>query len=1172
VRLTHIRRLSGPNVYLRRPVAVARLELDGLTGHETTSHAGFTAQLTGLLPGLADHHCAAGRPGGFLDAMARGTYFGHVTEHVALELSALAGRPVHFGRTEWAGADGRYDVVTECPPDEPADSPVPRDLLVLAIRIVTDILAERTPRPDAALASIAAAVAEQRLGVSTAALAEAARRRGIPARRAGGLSLLRLGYGCHRRLVWAALTDQTSAVGVDIASDKVLAKQLLADAGVPVPAGGVARSAAEAAGVFRRIGGPVVVKPRGGNHGAHVSVGITSEHEAMEAYRRASASGPEVIVETWVPGRDYRVLVVDGRVVAAAALRPASVTGDGSRDISALVARANADPRRGDGHARPLTRLALDSEALTELAGHGLGPDSVPAPGQVVALRRNANLSTGGTSTDVTDLVHPEVAAMCCRAAAAAGLDVCGLDVRLTDISAPLAGDPGAGAVIELNACPGLRMHLAPSAGRPRDVAGAIIDRLYPPGVPARIPIVSVTGTNGKTTTVRMISHILRQAGLRVGMTTTDGISIGGQVVQVADASGPQSAELVLDDPTVEAAVLETARGGILRRGLGYDQADVAVLTNITADHLGADGIDDLDDLTHIKSLVAEEIRTGGTLVLNADDPRTAALATRAAVRRRQPVIRYFGLDGRNPVMVGHRMAGGITCELRGTELVEAQGGEETVLLPVTGIPGSFGGAATHLVANALAAVSACRALGVSVKDIRRALAAFTPLQANPGRGNVYQVAGCPVVVDYGHNPAAIAAMGSLLREAWDGDPVAAITLPGDRRDDLVAETAATAAVWFGRVVVYEDSDLRGRQPGEMTRLISAALERQRPGITIVPAAGPDQALRRALGLAAPGDPVLFLYEKLAPVQEVLGSLGAVTWPAGAPAADDVLAALRSPGCPVAPTAPGLSPRGFEPHIGQRHDRDIAASGPEHLAPNRRLVAPFGDIDPLATGPGQIPGRVVLPERLHMAELRSAQDHAGQRERCRDGGGERNATRSRRGWGRRSSEFTFPRPCAFTSVTLVALGGDRAAIPPSGKWLEGAIPACPLRGIGPAGSGPGGGRALAGGGGSAGAARAGAARAEAARAEAARAEATRAGAARAGAARAGAGPGWGWPGRARWGRPRAWGSRPGWGHRWGWGCPGGWTRRATAPGRTARADRTRPAGAGAPPRSGPTAG
>lgn len=893
MRLVDLRRLSGSNIYTSRPVSVARLELDGLTGQETSACPGFAERLTAALPGLAGHHCAAGRPGGFLEAMARGTYFGHVTEHVALELSALADRAVYFGRTVWAGADGRYDVIMECPRDEPDDSPVPRDLLTTAIQLVTDLLAERDPRHEPALETNSRYVANSRLGVSTAALAAAARQRGIPVRRVGSLSLLRLGHGCHRRLLWAALTERTSAVSVDIASDKVLAKQLLSVAGVPVPEGTVTGSPAEAAEAFRALGPPVVVKPRNGNHGANVTVGVTSAEEAAQAYRLASVSGPEVIVETYVPGTDYRVLVVDGRMVAAARLRPASVTGDGRRDVEALVGLANADPRRGEGHALPLTRIVLDSHALAQLAGQGLHPGSVPAAGEIVTLRRNANLSTGGTSADVTDLVHPEVAAMCCRAAAAAGLDVCGVDLRLADISAAIltqeaAGPDGghgtpagrpAGAVIELNASPGLRMHLEPSAGRPRDVAGPIIDQLYPPGAPSRIPIVAVTGTNGKTTTVRMIAHILGQAGLRVGMATTDGVYSGGQLIHQADASGPRSAEMVLDDPTAEAAVLETARGGIIRRGLGYDRADVAVLTNITADHLGCDGIDDLDDLTDVKALVAEEIQRGGTLVLNADDPRTAALAGRPAVRARQPVIRYFSLSGDSPLIIAHRMSGGITCELRDRQLVETRGGEQTPLLGVDELPGSFGGSAAHLVANALAAVAACRALGVSVKDIRRAFATFTPGEANPGRGNVYHVAGRSVIVDYGHNAAALAAMGRLLREAWDGDPVAAITLPGDRRDDLVTETAAVVAAWFGRVVVYEDSDLRGRPPGEMTRLITAALAEGRPGMTIVPATGPAAALQAALSLAAAADPVLFLYEKLGPVQAVLGSLGATPWP-----------------------------------------------------------------------------------------------------------------------------------------------------------------------------------------------------------------------------------------------------------------------------------------------------
>jgi cyanophycin synthetase len=891
VRLIDLRRLSGPNIYTWRPVTVARLELDGLTGQETSDYPGFAARLTAALPGLAEHHCATGRPGGFLEAMARGTYFGHVAEHATLELSAQAGRCVYFGRTVWAGADGRYDVIVECPPDEPEDSPAPRDLLELALHLITDLLTQRPIDATADLQAISRMVAETSLGVSTAALAAAARRRGIPVRRVGSLSLLRLGHGCHRRLLWAALTQHTSAVGVDIASDKVLTKQLLAVAGVPVPEGSVATSPAQAAEAFTRIGRPVVIKPRDGNHGSNVIVGVTSATGAMDAYRRASVSGPEVIVEEYVAGTDYRVLIVDGRMVAAARLRPASVTGDGRHDIAALVALANADPRRGEGHERPLTRIVLDRQSLAHLAGQGRHPGSVPAAGEVVTLRRNANLSTGGTPADVTDLVHPDVAAMCCRAAAAAGLDVCGVDVRLADIAAPIqagteaCGGPGrpassAGAVIELNASPGLRMHLQPSAGRRRDVAGPIIDRLYPPGAPSRIPIVAVTGTNGKTTTVRMISHILGQAGLRVGMTSTDGVYSGGRLTYRADATGPRSAEMVLDDPTAEVAVLETARGGIVRRGLGYDRADVAVLTNITADHLGVDGVGDLDDLTGIKSLVAEEIQRGGSLVLNADDPRTAGLAGRPAVRDRSPVIRFFSLSPGNPVILAHRMSGGITCELRHGQLVETRGGHETLLLDVAELPGSFGGCAAHLVANALAAVAASRALGVSVKDVRRALTTFTPVEANPGRGNVYQVAGRPVVLDYGHNAAALAAMGRLLHDVWAGDPVAAITLPGDRRDDLVAETAAVVAAWFGRVVVYEDGDLRGRSPGEMTRLITAALEQGRPGMTIVPAAGPSEALRSALAMTSgPADPVLFLYEKLEPALALLGTLGATPQP-----------------------------------------------------------------------------------------------------------------------------------------------------------------------------------------------------------------------------------------------------------------------------------------------------
>ena len=906
MRFTDLRHLSGPNVFAKSPVSVARLELDEFTGQETTDYPGLAGRLTALLPGLADHHCAAGRPGGFLAAMERGTYFGHVTEHVALELSSLAGREICLGRTMWAGADGRYDVMMECPADEPDDSRVPELLLRAAVGVTAGLVAGDGPDVAAQVAEIASLTERERLGVSTAAIAEAARRRGIPVRRVGGLSLLRLGHGGNGRLVCAALTEQTSAVGVDIAADKMLANRLLADAGIPVPRAIVAATAQEAVRALDRLGAPVVIKPQRGNHGRRVIVGAATPQEAAAAFAAASVAGAAVIVESYIAGNDYRVLIIDGQVAAAAQLRPPTVTGDGSATIGQLIAGVNADPRRGDGHARELTRIVLDDEALRHLDAAGLDGCSVPGRGQLVTLRQNANLSTGGTSSDVTDLVHDEVAAMCIRAAATAGLDICGIDVRLADISAPLHGsaqhgsaqhgsgphhpashDRGrAGAVIELNACPGLRMHLSPAEGPPRDVAAMVVDHLYPAGTPARIPVIAVTGTNGKTTTVRMIGHVLSQAGLRVGLATTDGVYCGGQLVFDADASGPRSAQLVLADPAVEAAVLETARGGIIRGGLGYDQADVAVVTNITADHLGDGGIDDLDELIHVKALVAEEVAVGGTVVLNADDPAVAALAGRPAVRANDPVIRFFTSRGGSPVAAAHQRAGGLCYEVSDGELVEIEGDQRRPMISVAELPGAFGGRAAHLVANALAAIAACRAAGVSAKDIRHGLATFTPAQANPGRGNLYRAAGSPVVLDYGHNAAALDATGAMVASVWGGAPAAAVTLPGDRRDDLVTQTARAIAAWFATVVIYEDGDRRGRQPGEMQELIRAALREARPGIVCELADGPQQALRRAVTLAD-GEPVVFLYDKLAAARAALDAIGATPWPDAGPAPAD---------------------------------------------------------------------------------------------------------------------------------------------------------------------------------------------------------------------------------------------------------------------------------------------
>ncbi|GLY88156.1 cyanophycin synthetase [Actinoallomurus iriomotensis] len=877
--LDHLRWLGGPNLYVSRPVAIARLELEELTGRETTDFPGFADRLVPLLPGLTQHHCSAGRPGGLLEAMARGTYFGHVTEHVTLELSSMIGREVFFGRTVWAGAPGRYDVILECPRDEPPEDPIVERLLRLAMRTVTELLAGGAPVLGPEVTALASAYGQTRLGVSTAALAEAARRRGIPVRRMGHLNLLQLGHGRYRRMVWAAMTDRTSAVGMETAADKMLTKRLLEEAGLPVPSGCIVTSAEEAVAVLAEIGGPVVVKPLSGHHGEMVSIELSDPAEVSAAFRAAATVCEEVLVESYVPGRDHRVLVVGEQVVAAAELSPARVTGDGRSTIAGLVARANADPARGEGHDRPLTRLALGDTELAHLAGRGLSPGHVPADGETVTLRRNANLSTGGTSKDVTDRMHPDVIRLCRRVAATVGLDVCGIDLRLPDIGAPLPPEASGVGVIEVNSSPGLRMHLAPYEGRSRDVAADIIDQMYPPGATARVPLVAVTGTNGKTTTVRMVAHLLGQDGRQVGMSTTEGVYVGNELIYKADASGPRSAQMVLGNRTVEAAVLETARGGIVRRGLGYDRADVAVITNITDDHLGVDDIDTVEDLVEIKALVAEEIRPGGHIVLNADDPRVAGFADRPAVRRRKPVVRYFAQSGTNEVVSRHLRAEGVAYFVEDGWLVEAESGRTRALLPIGDVAGSFGGKADYMVANALAAAAAARALGVSMSLVARGLQTFDPHRCNPGRSCSFRVEETPIIVDYAHNPAAVAAVGGLLRRVWGRDGVATVTLPGDRCDDLVMETAREVARAFDRVVVYEDEDLRGRRAGEMTRLIIDGLTQERPDVRIRTAGDLKDAVGIALGLTTPGEPLLLLYEKLQPVADLLQTLGAAPTP-----------------------------------------------------------------------------------------------------------------------------------------------------------------------------------------------------------------------------------------------------------------------------------------------------
>lgn len=863
MKILSVRHIEGPNVYIYKPILVARVDLEDLTERESCDIPGFSDRLLQLLPGLREHHCAKGAPGGFVDRLYGGTYFGHIVEHTAIELACLAGLSVHYGKTVYAGQTGLYDIIIEC-----EEFAAQRYLLQAAADLVTAVIHARDASAllDAALRKVTDILAETALGPSTRAIMEAARRRDIPVRRLNDGSLLQLGYGIHRRLVEATLTDATSAVSVDIACDKALTKDLLADAGIPTPEGGVARSADDAVAWFHRLGAPVVVKPLGGNQGRGVSLRLTTPEAVTEAFRRAQAISDAVIVERHIEGRNLRVLVVQGRAVAVSERVPAHVVGDGLHTVRELVEQANQDPRRGVDHEKPLTRIPLDEVAEQTLRGQGLRWDDVPAAGQVVWLRDSANLSTGGEALDVTEDVDPSYRRMAERAARCVGLDVCGVD--LVVVRPERAYEPGSAYVIEVNACPGIRMHLHPSQGMPRDVADAIVESLFPWGN-GRIPIVAITGTNGKTTTTRLIGHALSSIGKRVGMTTTGGVYIGDELVLSGDTTGPASARIVLSDPTVEVAVLETARGGIVRGGLAYDKAQVAVLTNISLDHIGQDGVETIEDIVHIKSLVAECVSEHGTVVLNADDPHLVPLAPRLRAK-----ISWFSMRSDNPVICRHVATGGWAYYLADGRITEARGDHVWSIAHVHDIPLTLGGFATFHVENCLAATAALRALGLTRQQVAAALRSFRPDQ-NTGRLAIYRLpSGARCVLDYGHNPDGFAKVGQWLRALPHRRMVGVVGVPGDRADTVIRRSAEVLAGIFEEFIVKEDRDLRGRRPGEVARMMADVIQQNAPDKPLEVRLDEEEALRVALQRAAAGDVIVMFYEKWAPAQRIVEQAG----------------------------------------------------------------------------------------------------------------------------------------------------------------------------------------------------------------------------------------------------------------------------------------------------------
>ncbi|MCZ2405815.1 MAG: cyanophycin synthetase [Burkholderiales bacterium] len=845
--VTRIRALRGPNLWTRLTaieaiVACSEAERDiGLLPD-------FEPRLRALFPAIGPLHTE----GGTAVSLA------HVLQEAALALQAQAGCPVTFGRVTATVEPGVYQVVVEY-----SEEAVGRQAFDDAQALVQAALASGSFDAAAALAALRELDEDERLGPSTGAIVEAAVARGIPYRRLTRGSLVQFGWGSKQRRIQAAEIDSTSAVAESIGQDKDLSKRLLHAAGVPVPLGRPVETVEEAWQVALEVGLPVVVKPQDGNQGKGVTVNITDRAQLEEAYRNAADYGT-VMVERFLPGQDFRLLVVGDQLVAAARRDPPQVLGDGEHTVRELVDIVNQDPRRGSGHGTALTKIRLDDIALARLALQGLTPDSVPEKGQRVVLRNNANLSTGGTATDVTDEVHPEVAARAVAAARMVGLHICGVDMVAETVLRPL--EEQGGGFVEVNAAPGLRMHLSPSYGKPRPIGQAIVDRLFAHGEDGRIPTVAVTGTNGKTTTARLIAHLFTAHGLRVGMTNTDGVYVNGRQIDSGDCSGPKSARNVLLHPEVDAAVFETARGGILREGLGFDRCQVAVVTNIgEGDHLGLNFITTVEDLAVLKRVIVQNVASNGYAVLNAADPIVAAMASVCPGK-----VIYFASDRQHPLMATHRAQGHRTVYVDGDSIVAAEGSwRETIHL--RDVPITRGGRIAFQVENVMAAVAAAWGAGLPWQTIRRGLSGFVNDSDNaPGRFNVMDYRGATIIADYGHNPDAMRA----LVQAVDALPAkrrsVVISGAGDRRDeDIRAQTVILGAA-FDDVLLYQDAAQRGRADGEVMALLREGLEGATRTRHVEEIRGEFTAIDTALERLAPGDLCLVLVDQ---VEEALAHL-----------------------------------------------------------------------------------------------------------------------------------------------------------------------------------------------------------------------------------------------------------------------------------------------------------
>lgn len=855
MKIMEIRAIRGQNYYSRHPVIFMKLDIGELEKKPTDIVAGFKENIENMMPSLYEHTCSPGRIGGFFERLERGTWAGHVVEHVAIELQCLAGQEVAFGKTYTTDQVGIYNLVYHYLDEETAlrAGEMAVDIVEKLFHgVVTDI------KP---LISELKEIGENSLfGPSTQSIVDEARRRGIPYIRLNEESYVQLGQGIHQRRIQATIMDNTSALGVEIADDKETTKNLLDAMGIPVPKGISTKSEYQAIKAAEIIAYPLVVKPLVGNHGRGITTNITNKEELIKAFHIAREICQTVLVEKYLKGFDYRILVIDGKFVAAALREPAYVIGNGKDSIEKLINEINKDPERGEGHEKNLTKISIDELTEELLKDQHLSLESVLLQGEKIYVKATANISSGGIAKDVTETVHPLNQLMAERIAKIIGLNVVGIDLIADSLERPLESDHA--GVVEVNAAPGFRMHLNPTEGSPRNVAASVIDMLFPPGRAHSVPIVAVTGTNGKTTTTRLISHILGLSGKVVGMTSTDSVTIDKVPILQGDYSGPEGVKKVMMDPTIDHAVFEVARGGILRRGLGYELSDVGVLLNISSDHLGEGGIDTLEELTRLKSTVTEAVKESGYAVFNADDKRVLSCMDRTQAK---PIL--FSKDPNNQTLKDNFAKGNMNVTIEEGIIVLQKKEWTSKIASVMEIPISFYGKADFNIENIMAATAATAALGLSEGEIREGLISFIPsIMQSPGRMNILDMGNFKVIIDYGHNIGAINATGKFINDLMPGRKIRMASGVGNRRREDIVEFGLALSKYYDHIVLC-DTDPRQRKLGETGQIVQEGLIKGgfKPNmISLV--LDEKQATKIALEMANPGDLVVLQVDNVVEV------------------------------------------------------------------------------------------------------------------------------------------------------------------------------------------------------------------------------------------------------------------------------------------------------------------